>query len=402
MIIFLFVSFGLIFWLELYKLSLKKLTHSHLHKLKKENFSKINIFEKWLQRKSLYKRSVATLIFIVDAYFLIYTFNHFYFLTFFGLLLVYLTVKELPQLTNLAERYFMLILIFNNALFYPFTLFLIPYNYVILKTKSKFKNLYQEEESIVASKEDQILSLVEQDNLNISNISLEEEEKRMIKGIFTLDDVVVREVMTPRIDIKGVSLESSFEEAIEALNKNRFSRLPVYNQTIDEIVGIIHVKDFLSAKEKKKTVKNLMYSAIYVPETKKLDELLNTFKKEKNHFAVVVDEYGGTSGIITIEDILEEIVGEIQDEFDEEEEKHLFFDENNSIILDARTSIIDINKYLELKIPESDSYETLGGYIFSIVGEIPRKGDKLRENALLFEILDADSRKINVINIQKL
>ena len=226
-----------------------------------------------------------------------------------------------------------------NTILLPFTL--------LAKRLRKNAEDWRDEEAPdqKVSTEDEILSFVENYSDN-ENDDLEEEEKRMIKGILDLGDMSVREIMTPRVDLSALPSTASIEEAKKMFIETGHSRIPVYNRTVDEIKGIIYAKDFIDDRKiAGKTLDQLAHKPIFIPESKEVGELLEEIKRKHNHFAVIIDEYGGTSGIITFEDIIEEIVGDVQDEYDNEEEEktkpQLMPD--GSIVLEARTMISDVN-----------------------------------------------------------
>lgn len=200
---------------------------------------------------------------------------------------------------------------------------------------------------------------------------IEKEEKEMINNVFEFNDKTVSEIMTPRIDIFAVDINSSISEVIDELSEDyRYSKIPVYDETVDEIKGVVYIKDILLSQKNKNTkIKGLVKKAYFVSETKPINELFSELRKNKKQIAIVVDEHGGTSGLVTIEDILEELVGEIYDEYDEIEEKYEQLDEN-TFILSGSIALYEVEKILDIKIPEGD-YETLSGYLIEELGRIP-------------------------------
>ena len=206
--------------------------------------------------------------------------------------------------------------------------------------------------------------------------AIDAEEKEMINNVFEFNDKIASEIMTPRTKIFAVDINSSISEVIDQLTEDcRYSKIPVYDETIDEIKGIVYVKDILLSQKNKNTkIKGLVKEAYYVPESKLVNELFQELRQNKKQMAVVIDEYGGTSGIVTIEDILEEIVGEIYDEYDEIVEKYEKIDEN-TFILDGGISIYEAEKILKIKIPEGE-YDTLSGYLIEELGKIPNEKEK--------------------------
>ena len=279
-----------------------------------------------------------------------------------------------------------------NTILLPFTL--------LAKRLRKNAEDWRDEEAPdqKVSTEDEILSFVENYSDN-ENDDLAEEEKRMIKGILDLGDMSVREIMTPRVDLSALPSTASIEEAKKMFIETGHSRIPVYNRTVDEIKGIIYAKDFIDDRKiAGKTLDQLAHKPIFIPESKEVGELLEEIKRKHNHFAVIIDEYGGTSGIITFEDIIEEIVGDVQDEYDNEEEEktkpQLMPD--GSIVLEARTMISDVNEIMDSDIPDTEAADTIGGYICYELGRIPEEGEifHFENNPLSALVLKADKRKI--------
>ncbi len=253
------------------------------------------------------------------------------------------------------------------------------------------------------SAEDEIMSLVEQDSEEEGSEALEEDEKRMIKGIFDLDYTPVREIMTPRVDMIALPSTATIKEAKQTFVSSGHSRIPVYQRNIDEIKGILYAKDFLDDSRQCEKIEELTHKPLFLPETKNVGDLLKEFKNNSIHVAIIIDEYGGTSGVVTLEDILEEIVGEIRDEYDSEEdvEPEPVKLEDGSIIVDARSLISDVNEILEIEIPEDEDVDTVGGYVCGEFGRIPEAGEALNiEGVAHFTVLKADKRKILSLKIK--
>ena len=206
--------------------------------------------------------------------------------------------------------------------------------------------------------------------------TIDKEEKEMINNVFEFDDKTVSEIMIPRTEIFAVDINSSISDVIEELSEDyRYSKIPVYDNSIDEIKGIVYIKDILiSQKNKNIKIKGLVKKAYFVSEAKPVNELFDELRKNKKQIAIVVDEYGGTAGLVTIEDILEEIVGEIYDEYDEVIEKYTKLDEN-TFVFDGSIALYEVEKLLNIKIPEGD-YETLSGYLIEVLGRIPAENEK--------------------------
>ena len=227
---------------------------------------------------------------------------------------------------------------------------------------------------------------------------LEQGEKSMIESVLQFCDAEVVEVMTPRTDMVCFEASDTVEEAIPKAIACGHSRIPIYRKEVDEIIGVLYVKDLLryAADEGLRSlrIEKVVRKIHFVPETKELNDLLGEFRSERFHIAVVLDEYGGTSGLVTIEDILEEIVGEIEDEYDTAGRDQIRKIDDLTWDLDGRTSILDVNKSLGARIPESDDYETVAGFLFSALGHIPREGEELGTDRVLFKVTRADDRKI--------
>lgn len=283
-----------------------------------------------------------------------------------------------------------------NTVFMPAVLLA---NYVRKMTEGWKEHADKE---IKTSAEDEILSFVDSYG-DSRNDDLEEGEKRMIRGILDLDDMSVREIMTPRVDLVSLPASATISEAKKLFIETGHSRIPIYGRTVDEIKGLIFAKDFIDEDHiRNKTLDQLAHKPIFIPETKAVGDLLEEIKRSRNHFAVIIDEYGGTSGIVTFEDIIEEIVGEVGDEYDQEEDNkakpQLMPD--GSIVFEARTLICDVNEILESEIPDNDSADTIGGYICSEIGRIPDEGETLKlPNRINAFIMKADKRKILQIRL---
>jgi gliding motility-associated protein GldE len=234
--------------------------------------------------------------------------------------------------------------------------------------------------------------------------ALEEDEKEMIQGIFEISEMTVKEIMVPRVDMACLPITATGQDVIRLVKEKGHSRIPIYNENLDQIAGVIHVKDllpYLDNGEYQVDLARVIRDVIFVPEGKKIDDLLRQFQQDKAHMAVVVDEYGGTAGLVTLEDVLEEIVGEIQDEYDREIPLSHWIDEK-TLLADARINIGELNEILgEPLIPETEDYETLGGFIFSQTGELPRPKESLDFSDLHFVIEELSGKRIGKIRIER-
>jgi len=215
--------------------------------------------------------------------------------------------------------------------------------------------------------------------------SLDKDDREMIQSIFSFHDTAVREIMIPRIDIVALDSESLADEILDAAVASGHSRIPVYQGSVDKVTGIIYAKELLKLVHEGKLradgeiLQQLVRPAYYIPESKKIDEVLDEFRAQRIHMAVVIDEYGGTAGLVTLEDVIEEIVGEIEDEFDEEE-KLLIWVDANSVRLDPKIDLEDLEELLGIDLTAAegaDTSETLGGLIYEAAGNVPVKGDKI-------------------------
>ena len=233
---------------------------------------------------------------------------------------------------------------------------------------------------------------------------LEAEEKEMIYSIIRFGDTVAREVMVPRIDIIALEYTATLEEALSVIIKGGHSRIPVFQETIDNIVGVLYAKDLLSVwqkGEKPTSLEPLLRMPVFVPETKQASELLVDLQAQKTHLVFVVDEFGGTAGLLTIEDLLEEIVGEIQDEYDIHEEALYEKVHETEYVFNARVDLDDLNHLLDTTIPTDDN-DTLGGYIFSRLGRVPNVNDSFEDHGLKFHVLSVTGRRIRKVSVQKI
>jgi putative hemolysin len=232
------------------------------------------------------------------------------------------------------------------------------------------------------------------------------EEQKILEGIVNFGNTETVQIMKPRIDIFALSSDDSYEEVLDKILKNGYSRNPVYNENIDTIIGVLYAKDLLAHLDKKTfNWQNLIREAFFVPENKKLDDLLSDFKERKNHLAIVVDEYGGTSGLVTLEDVIEEIVGDINDEFDDDDLAYSKIDEN-TYVFEGKTSIKDFCRVLddedeEIFEEEKGESETIAGFILEISGKFPKKGEKINFKNYTFTIEALDKKRIRQVKATK-
>jgi putative hemolysin len=247
-----------------------------------------------------------------------------------------------------------------------------------------------------ADAEERLRHLVE------GNADLEEDERDMIASVIELGEQPVREVMVPRIDIVAAPARSTVRELLDRIINSGHSRIPIYEESIDNITGVVYAKDLLRHLRdgsQEATVEGLAREASFVPETKKVDELLHEMQQKRVHLAVVVDEYGGTAGLISIEDLIEEIVGEIQDEYDVEEALIEEVSETEAVF-DARVSIRDVNDTLDLEIDDED-FDTLGGLLYHELGKVPNVGDQVHVDSARVTVLTTTGRRVRKVRVTR-
>jgi len=223
----------------------------------------------------------------------------------------------------------------------------------------------------------------------------------MIYSIFKLGDTLVREVMVPRIYITSVEADITIQDAADALLSSGYSRVPVYDDTIDNIVGLLYARDLLRALREASQVtalRELLRPAYFVPEAKKVDELLDEMQARRVHMALVVDEYGGIAGLVTLEDIVEEIVGEIRDEYDQAEEMPFQRLNENEVLFLGRVDLDDLNEVMHSDLPK-DEAETLGGFIYSQIGRVPENGESLKVGDLVLTVEQVSGRRIRKVRV---
>jgi CBS domain containing-hemolysin-like protein len=229
--------------------------------------------------------------------------------------------------------------------------------------------------------------------------ALETDQQEMIRGVVELSGTTVKEVMVPRIDTVFLSVDTPKDELLTDISESGHSRFPVYEETIDNVIGILYVKDVLHCLVKNEAfdLRKLLRKPFFVPLSKHIDELLRELRRRRVHIAVVVDEYGGVSGIVCMEDIIEEIIGDIQDEFDNEQEDVLKLGED-SYLCDARVNLEDLGEEIGVNFPVED-FDTLGGFVFDLFGKIPVKYEKAEYAGHDFIIQDMEGHKINTVKI---
>ncbi len=287
----------------------------------------------------------------------------------------------------------------------PLILLCFPLSYLFVKTFKFFTPSAETKPLPPTFKlRDKILEFLRESRLTRY---LEPSEQALILSIASFKERIAREIMVPRINVFSLSSDTSIEEAATHFIEQNYSRIPVYRDSVDHIIGVLLYKDVLNiyakkSKEIHSPVESLAKPVLYTPETKKISSLLQEFKAKQIHLAIVVDEYGGTEGILTIEDILEELVGEIADEYDSGTETLFTALPTGGWIVDAKMGIFEIHEQLGITIPEGAEYETIGGYIYHRAGSIPTKGWRIHHDDFDLEVISSSERAIEKVKITPL
>ena len=281
------------------------------------------------------------------------------------------------------------------AIYYPLYMLLLAPTILLQKTQS----LFVSETDTRAIKEEELRQIVETET---EEGTIEEEERDMIEGIFELGDTTVREVMVPRIDMVCAEVSTGAQDILALIQQKRHSRIPIYRDRLDHVEGVVYAKDLLAllSKGESWTPEGVMRAPHFVPENKKIDELMREFKTNKVHMAIVINEFGGTSGLVTLEDLIEEIVGEIHDEYDEEEPLFHWVEEEAVLIADARMDIADLNLILNVELPR-EGYETLGGFIYNHLGRVPDPDETFGFENLTLWVEEVVGQRITTVRIVK-
>lgn len=244
-----------------------------------------------------------------------------------------------------------------------------------------------------------------QEVINASELEgiINEEEGEMFHSIFEFGETMVREIMVPRTDMVCCSTEATVSEILKAIIASGHSRIPVYQGTTDRIVGLVYAKDLLKfwgVADEDVQVQTVMRAPFFVPETKKIEELLKEFRSRRVHMAIAIDEYGGTSGLVTIEDLLEEIVGDIQDEYDLEEE-WLTAEEEGWVLVDCRLNIEDFASHFGFSIPK-EKFDTVGGWLVDLAGRVPQQDEQMTAGGLAVTVVECDERTLRKVRARPL
>ncbi len=292
-----------------------------------------------------------------------------------------------------------------------FMFLVFPITYFFLKISQSFSQTinFDHTPEAEAQAKQEIIDIIEDTKFTPD---INRHDKTLIESVLAFRERIAREVMVPRVDLFSLSAETSIKEAANLLAAEGYSRTPVYRNSVDNIVGVLMYKDILTKFREyeqkgndptilEAPIKTIQKNVLYTPETKRISNLLQEFRKKQVHLAIVVDEYGGTEGIVTIEDILEQIVGDIEDEYDVEEE--LFtLQSDGSWVVDARMNIFDAQEQFGIDIPEEGEYDTIGGYVFACAGAIPTKGFVIHHDDFEIEIIDSNERVVEKIRIKPL
>ena len=311
------------------------------------------------------------------------------------LMMIFVFAELIPE--RMANKENPNLLCWSARLLYFFGLISRPLVKSVIKTTNVVERRLESRTQTSAAIED--IS----DSLNLSDA--ESDEKEILRGVMNFGKINVDEIMRPRVDVVDVDYRSDFAEVLEIVCESEYSRLPVYDDSIDDVKGILYVKDFFRHTDKGKDFnwRTLIREAYFVPENKKVDDLLKEFQQKHTHMAIVVDEFGGTSGIVTMEDIIEVIVGDICDEHDEEEIQINAL-EDGSFVLDGKLLLTDFYRLDRVKKDDFDDLEgdvdTLAGLILEIMGYIPSIGEVIEYNIYIFEILSADGRRIKEVKMK--
>lgn len=311
------------------------------------------------------------------------------------LMMIFVFAELIPE--RMANKENPNLLCWSARLLYFFGLISRPLVKSVIKTTNVVERRLESRTQTSAAIED--IS----DSLNLSDA--ESDEKEILRGVMNFGKINVDEIMRPRVDVVDVDYRSDFAEVLKIVCESEYSRLPVYDDSIDDVKGILYVKDFFRHTDKGKDFnwRTLIREAYFVPENKKVDDLLKEFQQKHTHMAIVVDEFGGTSGIVTMEDIIEVIVGDICDEHDEEEIQINAL-EDGSFVLDGKLLLTDFYRLDRVKKDDFDDLEgdvdTLAGLILEIMGYIPSIGEVIEYNNYIFEILSADGRRIKEVKMK--
>jgi len=284
-------------------------------------------------------------------------------------------------------------IIFLLKVFKPFFIIFYKISDFIIQINpfTKEKTFDTEEELIM------LTELVEEEG------TIQRTESDMIQSVFEFDDKLVKEILTPRVDIVAVNSTASLDEAMDLITNKKVSKIPVYKETIDNILGILYAKDiipYLMGSRPKINLVNLSRDPLFVPETKPIDDLLMDFKNKKRNIAIAVDEWGGTSGLVTLEDVIEEVVGEVGDPYDHEEYSFRKISKGHYLV-EGAIKIYDLEENIDINFPDIREYDTLAGYILDSIGDIPKEGEKVNYGEYIFKVIKLKKNRIDQVEIKR-
>ncbi len=298
-------------------------------------------------------------------------------------------IKQSKSLANL----FSFPIRFIMKLFYPIS-------FLVFKITDSFLKIVPLKKERVFDSEEELKLLTE---IVEKEGTIHESESNMIQSVFEFNDKIVKEILTPRVDVFALEQKANLDDAMDLIASKKFSKIPVYQDNIDNIKGVLYAKDIISylmGSRPKINLIKLSRAPFFIPETKPIDELLDDFKIKKKNIAIVVDEWGGTSGIITLEDVVEEVMGELRDPYDEQE--YLFIQKNDSTyIADGAIKIYDLEENMDLEFPDDRDYDTLAGFILDSLGNIPETGEFATYMDYIFTVISLNQNRIDKVEIRK-
>ena len=298
-------------------------------------------------------------------------------------------ISKSEKLANISAK----LLKFTLKVLYPLTFIF----YGLTKLVIKILPIKKEQ---IFDSEEELIMLAE---VGEEEGTLGQEESDMIQSVFEFKNKLVKEILTPRVDVISIESTKTLDDAMDIIMKDKFSKIPIYKNNIDNIKGILYAKDvipYLIGSRPNIELLKISREPYFIPETKPIDDLLKEFKIKKTNIAVVVDEWGGTSGIVTLEDVVEEVMGELRDPYDREEYEIIKV-EDGSIITDGAIKIYDLEENLDTEFPDEREYDTLAGYILDSLGDIPNKGDKVAFKNYQFIVISLDSNRIDKVKIEQ-
>lgn len=283
-----------------------------------------------------------------------------------------------------------------------YLLFLFPFVGLLLKlTRTLIRKVHLEEEGELVTDRSKLREMIRESELQQH---LDPSDQKLISSFINFKERVAKEIMVPRVDVFSLAGDTPMREAVRLFASEGYSRIPIYKESLDEIVGVALYKDLLKGfanpeQDLDAPIDTITKPVLYAPENKKISQLLQEFRSKQIHMAIIVDEYGGTEGIVTIEDILEVLVGEIEDEYDIDEDKEFWELPDGGWVVDAKMTLLEIENQIGIRIPENPEYETIGGYVFHTAGTIPSKGWRLSHNEFDLEVLSSNERSLKKIKI---